>query len=487
MTMTSLTTPDRTLRPFALVLITLIIGEATGAFEATMLTVAIPHLIEEFQVTTVDVGWAVTGFFLVAGASAAIGGRLGDLVGRKRGLIAVLILSVLGSVISVGFGTFPAIVAGRAIQGVSGAVLPLLMGLVREAVAEKRVALSIAVVAGTVSIAGAAGFFVAGILIDTVGWHAIFIASAALAIVAAIASAIFLAPSPVLFRKGDRIDWLGGILFIPALALVLFGVSSSRGAGWGSLLVWGPILAGLAVGAFWVRWELRNPAPMLNIRLLKEPKFALTMAMIAFLGLGPLGGFFLIQPVLLQYPVDAPVGLGLSATLAGTLALVLALFGYAASPFAGALAGRTGARTASIAGIAVLTVVMPLIFVFRDDLWAIIAIFFVQSIAMTFALTSIPNLVAESVPAENMSEGTGFYVVVRSIFQSASISLVALALASSVAPDTQFPDVGALGIAMALLGGATLAALVTVLFIRGKRKADPAPVPVAASLVSEGA
>ena len=472
--MTTTTTPtSRPLRPYALVLITLIIGEATGAFEATMLTVAIPHLIQEFHVTTIDVGWAITGFFLVAGASAAIGGRLGDLFGRNRVLVIVLLLSVLGSLISAGIGTFPAIVAGRSIQGVSGAVLPLLMGLVRESVDRTRVPITIAVVAGTVSIAGAGGFFVAGVLIDHVGWHSIFLASGALAVLAAIATAIFLSPSPRLFKPGDRVDLLGGVLFVPALAVLLYGASSSNRLGWTSPIVWGCIVAGIAIGAFWVWWELRSPSPLLNLRLLTSRKLSLTMAMIACYSIGPFGGFFLLQPVLLQYPKSAPVGLGLTATMAGLLSLVLALFGYAVSPFAGLVAGRNGARTAAISGLIPILFLMPLMFLFRDQLWVVISLMLVMSLATTFVITSIPNLVAEAVPVENMSEGTGFYVVVRSVFQSVSTSLVALILSSSVAPGTQFPRVTAFGTSIALMAAGALAALLCVVLIRRARVTSP--------------
>ncbi|MFI7127907.1 MFS transporter [Nonomuraea sp. NPDC050153] len=460
---------QRRLRPYGLVLFALIIAEATGAFEATMLTVAIPHLIKEFGATTTDVGWAVTWFLLVAGASGALGGRLGDLFGRRRVLIIVLALSILGSVISVAFGSFEAIIVGRAIQGVSGAVLPLLMGISREAVQPKRVPVTIAVVAGTVTFAAAIGYLVAGILVDTVGWEAIFIASGGLALLAAILCAVLLAPSPKLWKPGDRIDYVGGLVFVPALAILLYGVSSSRTAGWTSSLVLSCVIGGIVLAAFWVWWELRNPMPILNLRLLAQPKFALTMAMIAFFALGPMGGFFILQPVILQYPESAPVGLGLTASAAGVLSLVLGVFGYAMSPVAGAVASRWGAKRAALIGTLAATLVLPTIFVVRDNLVMITVVFFVMAVTSTFTLTSIPNLIAESVPQENMAEGSGFYVVVRSLFQAVSTSLVALMLSTAVAPGTQFPQVSAFGLAMGMMSVSALAGFLTVLMIRERR------------------
>nr|WP_272954547.1 MFS transporter [Kribbella sandramycini] len=450
----------------------MVIAEATGAFEASMLTVAVPHLVQEFGVSTVDVGWAITGFFLVAGASAAVGGRLGDLFGRRRVLIIVLLLSVVGSLISALIGTFPSIIVGRSIQGVSGAVLPLLMGLVRESVDRKRVPITIAIVAGTVSIASAIGFFTAGILVDTIGWRSIFLVAAGLAVAAAAITALTLPPSPRQFAPGDRIDVIGGLTFVPALAILLYGVSSSAEHGWASPVVWISIYAGIALGTIWAWWELQHPSPLINLRLLTSRKLTLTLAMIACYSLGPFGGFALIQPVLLQYPRSAPVGLGLSATAAGILFLGLAMFGYAASPFAGMLAGRRGARAAAVGGLLPTALLTPLLFLFRDSLGLTILIMLLMSIAATFIFTAIPNLITEVVPIGNASEGVGFYVVVRSIFQSVSTSLVALLLSSSVAPGTQFPTAGAFGFAMALMTAGSLGALAYALLIRSGTRSE---------------
>jgi MFS family permease len=304
-------TPQGEMRPYPLVLTALIAAEATAAFEAAMLTSAVPKLIAEFHLKTTDAGWAFTGFTLTIAASAAIGGKLGDLFGRKKVLVIVLLLSILGSVVSVGFGTFPAIIAGRAIQGVSGAVLPLLMGISREAVEPRRVPVTMAVVAGTVTLAGGVGYFVSGVLIQFATWHAIFGAAAALAAFAVVLCHFCLSPSPVTHVKGEKIDVVGAVLFVPALTLILYGVTASQTKGWTSPVVLGTNVAGAVLCLFWVWWELRVPKPMLNLRLLTAPKYALTMGIVTFLALGALGGMQLVQPLMFQSPESAPVGLGM--------------------------------------------------------------------------------------------------------------------------------------------------------------------------------
>jgi MFS family permease len=471
--MTSISTGTPRLRPYALVLITLIVAEATGAFEAAMLSSAVPKMIADFGITTADMGWAFSGFLLVGAASAAIGGRLGDLFGRKRVLMIVLVVSIIGSLVSILIGTFPAIIAGRSIQGVSAAVLPLIIGIAREAVVPKRVPLTIAVVAGTVTIAGSLGFLVSGYLVQFSTWHAIFIASGVLAAIATVLALFTLNRSPVTHQKGEKLDFFGGVLFVPALALILFGVTKSQGVGWTSPVVLGCVGAGAALLVIWAWWELRVPKPLLNLRLLGRPKYALTVGIIAALAFGSMGGMQLVTPILLQAPTTAPVGLGLTPSAFGTLSLVLGIVGYVFAPLSGLIAGRAGAKRSMLIGILILLVGFPGYIIFRDNLFVIAGVMLLQGAGITFALTSVPNLLAEAIPKANMSEGMGFAVVARSTAQAIGISVFSVALSSAVVPGTALPQLSVfvLVIVMAIVGIAV--ALVLVLLIKGgKAKLD---------------
>lgn len=476
--MTSVTPTESRFRPYPLVLTALVAAEATGAFEAAMLTSAVPHLIADFQVRTTDIGWAFTGFMLMVAAAAAIGGKLGDLFGRKKVLIIVLLLSILGSVVSVAVGTFGAIIAGRTIQGVSGAVLPLIMGISREAVAPRRVPVTMAVVAGTVSIAGALGFFASGLLIQYVNWHAIFIAAAVLAALAAALCHCFLNPSPKTHVPGEKVDIVGGFLFVPALAAILYGVTYAQTAGWTDAVVLGCLAVGAVIGAFWVWWELRVPRPLLNLRLLAKPKYALTMGIVAFLSFGAIGGMQLVQPILFQSPTSAPVGLGLTPSVFGTIGLGIAAIGFLCAPVSGTVAGRVGAKRSMLIGMAFLAVALPCFFLLRDSLALMLFVLVLSVIGTTFALTSIPNLLAEVVPTDNMGEAMGFAVVIRSLFQAISVSVFALTMSSAVVPGTQLPTVGAYGLTIAIGSVGVVVGLLLVFLVRGNRR----PVEVTAGV-----
>src|SRR5690606_23751207 len=110
----------------------LVLVEIISAFETSMVFAAIPTIIRDFNSDAGTVGWAVTAFLLVAAAAAAVCGRIGDMYGRERVLIVLLAAATVGSLVSALGDSIGAIIVGRAIQGVAGAILPLCIGLARE-------------------------------------------------------------------------------------------------------------------------------------------------------------------------------------------------------------------------------------------------------------------------------------------------------------------------------------------------------------------
>jgi hypothetical protein len=254
---------------------------------------------------------------------------------------------------------------------------------------------------------------------------------------------------------------------VPALTLILYGVTSSQTKGWDSGLVLGCLAGGAVVGVFWVWWELRVERPLLNLRLLAERKYALTMGIVAFFAFGAIGGMQLVQPILFQAPTTAPVGLGLEPATFGLISLTIAILGFVFAPLSGVVAKKTGAKRSMLLGMAITTVGLPCFFLFRESLPLILFVMLLASAGTTFALTAIPNMLAEVLPQENMSEGRGFSVVIRSLFQAVSVSVFSVALSSAVVPGTQLPEVGAFGLALGIGTVGTAIGLALVFLVRG--------------------
>ncbi|UFS58791.1 MFS transporter [Subtercola endophyticus] len=444
--------------------------EATGIFEQVMVYTAIPTLMGVFNIDTATISWVITVFLLVGAATAAISGRLGDIYGRKKILIIMMAISAAGSVISVVFGNFEGILIGRALQGTSAALFPLLVGIAREVVPAPRVPVLIAITTGTASIAGSVGALVAGVLLDLGDWRVMFLASGVLAL-CALAAATGLPRSIVTPFERTRFDIVGAVVLAPAVAAILFAFNSSRSGMTPFAIVL--IVIGLALIAFWIVWELRIKNPMFNLRLFKQRALTLVLVTTAFIGLGVFGAGALLNPILMQGKTSMPVGLGLTPTVAGLYGLVTGIIGFILSPIGGKVAAKYGAKITLAIGIIVALIGFAGFLVAVHNLpLAVIATIF-TGVGTSLILVGLPNLIVEVVPPQNTGEAIGIvYQVARTLFSAVGTTVVGILLASSVVPGTTAPTYSAWATVLAYIGATALLALVVTLFIRKVKPMD---------------
>ncbi len=453
-------------KPFAYILTVLILAAVTSSFESTMMYTALPSLEEGFGVDISAASWVLTGFLLVGAASAAIAGRLGDVFGRKRVLLVLLIASVFGSVISLAIPTIGGVILGRAIQGVAGGIIPLAFGIIREHVNKKNLSIAIAVTAGAAMLAGAGGNLVSGYIVEFAGWHWIFVVSGVLTLLTTIL-AIWL-PGSIRTGARDRIDWLGGILFAPAIGLILFGINVSTGLGWASPVVWTMMGVGLVLLAFWAIWEYRQKTPMVNVRYFAQRNLGLTYLITALTGFG-LGGAGYLGQLIMQYPTAAPVGFGVAPGAAGLTSFCIGLFGFLLSPLAGRIARGGRAKTSfiisAVAGIiaAILTALSATVW---DSFPAFIFSQVILTISTAFLLSSIPLLVVEGSAAKNTSEATGISTVIQTASSgigtsvtAAILGVFAVQLTEHFAPSSEIGYIIIFAVTAVLTGIALVASL----------------------------
>lgn len=417
-------------RPVAVALMfaALVSAELTCSLESGMIYVAISGLYEQYG-DPVGVGWLLTAFTLTAAASAAVAGRLGDLFGRRRVMIIMLMIAFGGSMLSALHSELEWIIAGRAIQGVSMAILPLGFGILRENVDERHLGLGVSVIGATYTVGGGIGVIIGGLVVDYWHWQGLFFISAGLALLSILFVLAAIPPSKPSKDK-NGLDIIGGVLFAPAVAIVLYGLVKGAGNGWAPqvLLL---IAGGIALMALWAWHELRHPNPLIDIRLLGRSQVRLANLNILAISLGPLLGPAIYLPFL-QQPVWTGIGFGISATMAAIVKIPANLLASIAALGSGALSKRIPVRTlmivsavASVAGWAglaaahgsfTLSVIM-------------IVVLIVPSGSVLLVLT--PQLVISAVPEARTSEATGLTQVVRAFGKAVGLQLIALGLASA--------------------------------------------------------
>ncbi|MGH2943544.1 MAG: MFS transporter [Solirubrobacteraceae bacterium] len=135
----------------------LVIGALAYALSQTLVAPALPEIQRELQTSTTAVTFVLTGYLLSASVATPVVGRLGDMFGKERMLVATLVVFALGSLVAALSHSIELLIAGRVIQGVGGAVFPLSFGIIRDEFPRERVATGIGLISATFGIGGARG------------------------------------------------------------------------------------------------------------------------------------------------------------------------------------------------------------------------------------------------------------------------------------------------------------------------------------------
>ncbi|MGJ7916176.1 MFS transporter [Massilia sp. LXY-6] len=401
-----------------------------GSLEASMIYGALPAVTRLYGDPAM-VGWLIAGFVLIQAVTAAIGGRLGDMFGRRRVLEIVLLASVLGSLLSAFSSSLIWIIVGRCLQGASGAILPLSFAIIRANASQSRAAFGTGLVVGAYSVSGGFGFIIGGYFADIGHWNWIFYVSSILPAMTVIGNRFILPKDGDIRRAGTQIDCIGAIGLVLAVGGLLVGVTLSRYSGWRSALTMAFICGGLAMMAFWIWYELRHTDPLINLRRFRDRRFMFTVLSFFLLGCGGLQMAF-ITLALMQQPVWTGIGLGLSGAFAGIAKLPGNVAGVIAAPVGGKIAELRSGRWSGICGALLLTISWTTLYFCHDSLAFVIGCVIGSSAGATIMFVATPAVIMETTPAAETGQATGCAYLMRALGLAIGAQLVSLLLASSL-------------------------------------------------------
>lgn len=326
------------------VLVTVALGALLAPLNSTMIAVALPRIIDDFDTTVGTAGWLVTSYLLALAVVQPVAGKLGDRHGRRAFIIGGLVVFGVASLGAALAPSLPFLIGFRVAQAVSGAVVfPNGAGLIRELVPADRRGGAFGIVGGSIALAAGLGPLLGGLLLVAGGWRAIFYVNLPL-----VAIALGIAWRAVPRQRGavlsTAFDWPGALLLAGVLGGAAALVIESRRAP--AALVPGiPLLVVLA-GLF-VRRELRHPDPVFQPRFFASRPFAAANAGIAASNLA-------FYTVLLATPILLTRHLHWSSLQTGIALALLSAPMVVFSPVGGRLADRYGRRLPSVAGCTVL-------------------------------------------------------------------------------------------------------------------------------------
>ncbi len=312
----------------------------------SIVNVAMPTLVRDLHATTSALQWVADAYTLAMAGLLLTLGSTGDRVGRHRTLAAGLVVFGLGSALAAWSGTAGELIACRILMGIgAAAIMPSTLSILTNVFDGRERAKAIAIWSAVTGLGVAIGPTLGGWLLEHFSWGSIFLVNLPIVAVALIGGR-FLVPPSANPRPG-ALDPVGALASIAGLAAIVYSIIEAPVNGWLSPLTIGTAVAGVAIMAAWVGWELHSAHPMVDLRIFRNARFSAASVSITLVFAGLFGWLFVFTQQL-QFV------LGFDPLQAGVRALPFALtIGLISQP-AARLAARIGTKLVVTAGMALM-------------------------------------------------------------------------------------------------------------------------------------
>ena len=456
--------------------------------DVAIVNVALPSIKSDLHFSETNLQWVISAYAILFGGTLLLGGRLADLLGRRKLFVAGLAVFAVSSLLCGLAWSEGSLITFRAIQGLGGAMLApaalsLLMTIFSEG-RERNVALGIY---GAASGSGAAaGVLLGGVLTSYLSWSWIFFINVPVGIAA-------IALTPVLLQESDaglphrHFDFPGAASITAGLMLLVYTTTRATTHGWGSPTTLGLLGGAVALVLAFVAIELRSPSPLLPLRIFRLRTLTGANVAMAIVGAVAFSEFFLLT----LYLQDV---LHYSAVQSGAAFAAFALSVVVMSNVAQAVVGRFGVRPTLTAGLlasAVSVAMLTKLPVHGHYFWDLFPWFVLGGAGM--GLSFVPVTIASLTGVERSEAGvaSGLINTSRQIGGAIGIAAISAVAATSTSNyvQTHAAVTASSGVALdhgfqtglyVLTALLILGALITVALVR------PAPAPSAHALPVDG-
>jgi EmrB/QacA subfamily drug resistance transporter len=413
----------------------LAVAAVAYALLQSLVAPALLTIQHDLHTTTAGAAWILTAYLLSASVVTPIAGRLGDMFGKKRAMVIVLLVLAAGTVLAALATTIGVMIAARVIQGAGGAVFPLSFSIIRDEFPRHRVPHGVALISAILGIGGGLGIVLAGPIVQHLSYHWLFWFPLIAVLVATGGIVAYVPESPI--RTPGRIDPLGAILLAGWLVALLVPISEGPTWGWLSNRTLGLFAVAAAVFPAWIWAEARSAAPLVDMRMMRlRPVWTTNLAALV-IGFGMFASFVLV-PQFVELPRSTGFGFGASVTEAGIFMVPATLGMLLVGPVSGRLSATVGSKVPLVLGALVSCLAFVVLAAAHGSSWEIYVAMLVMGVGIGFAFGSMANLIIESVPAHQTGVATGMNTIVRSIGgaigSQVSAGIVTATLASSGLP-----------------------------------------------------
>lgn len=334
--------------PLGKTIAVLLLGAFIAILNQTLLNVAIPHLMNDFNVSATTVQWLSTAYLLVNGVLIPITAYLIESFGTRKLFVTAMLLFTLGSLICAISPGFTVMLIGRIVQASgAGIIMPLVMNVFLTVFPPEKRGTAMGTMGIAMMFAPAIGPTLSGWIVEHYTWRILFYMVIPLALLDILFAFIWL--KNVSKLTSPKFDGFGALFSTIGFGFLLYGFSSAGDKGWTSATVLLTLIIGVLFIVFFVLRETAMKNPLLEFRVFKYDIFTISTLVSATINMALFGGMLLL-PIYLQNIR------GFSPLQSGLLLLPGALLMGVMSPISGALFDRIGSRPLAIVGLIITAI-----------------------------------------------------------------------------------------------------------------------------------
>ena len=306
-----------------LVLVLVCLAQFMVVLDATITNVALPSIQKDLDFSQGSLQWVINSYTLVFGGFLLLGGRAGDLFGRKRIFLAGVVIFTVASLANGLSQSGEMLIACRALQGLGAALVsPAALSIITTTFAEGEDRAKALGVWSAIAAGGAAfGLLLGGILTDLLSWEWIFFVNVPIGIAAFLLSLRYV-PESVAPERPDTVDLPGAISVTAGLMVLVFALVKAQDYGWGSARTLGLGAVAVALLAAFVFIESRSKAPLIRLGIFRSRNISGANTVMLFVIGGMYAFFFLVSLYVQQVLGYSPLEAGL-AFLPFTLGIIV--------------------------------------------------------------------------------------------------------------------------------------------------------------------
>jgi DHA2 family multidrug resistance protein len=394
--------------------------------DATVVNVAMPHMMGSFGQDLLTITWVSTSYSIAEIIMITMSAWCTTLLGRKRLFLASMVLFTIGSVLAGTSKTMTQMIFYRVVQGIGGgSLMPCSQAIARETFPPAEQGMAMAIYSMGVVLAPATGPVIGGWLVDNFGWQWVFYINVPFCIVGLTMVSAFVHDPPYLKRGVGRIDWTGIGLLSVGLTMMQVVLERGEEVDWfaSNWIVMGSIIAAASLVGL-VAWELRTDEPIINFRLFRNVPLSVGSSLGMVVGFALFGSSFLLPQfteTLLNYP----------AYQAGMVLMPRAVAMLLTMPLVGRLYNRMSPRI--LIGVGIVALVMGYWklghFSLEVSFFSFLPILVMTGVGMGASMVTMSTVSLSTVARSQMTGASSLYTLSRRISGNVAYATLATLLA----------------------------------------------------------